>query len=75
MPAQGLSTLLLWLAVQVIGLTPALGALAAIFVTTIFSYIGHKYFTFKVPLEVGEVPADKFILEGHQEDDGVGPAA
>ena len=39
------------------------GQLLAVFVTTIFSYFGHKYFTFRVPLEVGEVPPQE-LLEG-----------
>jgi putative flippase GtrA len=63
LPAQGLSTLILWLSVRVVGLAPALGALAAIVVTTIFSYVGHKYFTFRVPLEVGEVPPEDLLEE------------
>jgi hypothetical protein len=64
LPAQGLSSLILWLAVRVVGLTPQLGALLTIIVTTIFSYIGHKYFTFRTPLEVGEVPPEDMIEEG-----------
>ena len=69
LPAQGLATAILWAAMLV--LSPALGdrsaavvgQLFAVFVTTIFSYVGHKYFTFRVPLEVGEVP-DQRLIEG-----------
>ena len=63
LPAQGLSTLLLWLAVTIAHLSPQLAQLITIFVTTIFSYVGHKYFTFRVPLEIGEV-ADEALIEG-----------
>ena len=65
LPAQALSTVLLWLAVTVAHLSPTVAQLIAIFVTTIFSYLGHKHFTFKVPLEVGEV-ADEALIEGDE---------
>ncbi len=55
LPAQFLGTAILWFMVRIVGLTPPLGSLATIGVTTVFSYLGHKYFTFKTPLEVGEV--------------------
>jgi putative flippase GtrA len=69
LPAQGIASVILWVAMLL--LVPHLGAryaalvgqLFAVFITTIFSYFGHKYFTFKVPLEVGEV-ADQDLLEG-----------
>jgi putative flippase GtrA len=67
LPAQGLSTVILWGAM--IALSPELGArhaaavgqLFAVLVTTIFSYFGHKFFTFRMPLEVGEVPPQDLI--------------
>ena len=67
LPAQGLSTVILWFAMM--ALAPGLGArhaaavgqLFAVLVTTIFSYFGHKFFTFRVPLEVGEVPPQDLI--------------
>jgi len=62
LPAQGLSTFLLWFGVTVLRLSPQLSQLITIFATTIFSYLGHKYFTFRVPLEVGEV-LDEELLE------------
>ena len=62
LPAQALNSLILWLAVSVLGLTPQIGQLLAIAVTTIFSYVGHKYFTFRAPLEVGEV-APRDLIE------------
>ena len=48
-------------AVTLAGLSPQLGQLLTIAVTTIFSYLGHKYFTFKTPLEVGEVPPRELV--------------
>ena len=56
LPAQALSSFLLWLTVRVLGLSPQIGQLVTIAFATVFSYIGHKYFTFRLPLEVGEVP-------------------
>lgn len=47
MPGLALSSITLWFAVQVIGLSPQLGQLIAIAVTVVFSYTGHKYFTFR----------------------------
>lgn len=61
LPAQGLSTGIMWFAVSVLHMIPPLAQLITIFVTTIFSYIGHKYFTFRVPLEVGEVAPEDMI--------------
>jgi putative flippase GtrA len=55
LPAQGISTVVLWFTVKVLGLSPALGQLITIAIATVFSYLGHKYFTFRTPLEVGEV--------------------
>jgi len=54
LPAQGLSSVILWLTVRVAGLSPQLGQLVAIAVVTIFTYLGHKYFTFRVPVEAAE---------------------
>jgi len=63
LPAQLIANVVLWVMVRVlrsIGLPEnvavLVGQLVTIFVTTIFSYLGHKYFTFRAPLEVGEVP-------------------
>jgi putative flippase GtrA len=61
LPAQGLSSLVLWLTVRVAGASPPVGQLIAIVITTIFSYLGHKYFTFRVPLDTGEVVDEKLI--------------
>lgn len=70
LPAQGISTLLLWLGVSVLHLSPPVAQLMTVIVSTIFSYLGHKYFTFRVPLEVGEVPDARLIVgdESHGED-------
>jgi putative flippase GtrA len=47
LPAQGLSSLVLWVAVAVVHLVPQVGQIAAIAAATVFSYLGHKYFTFR----------------------------
>jgi len=70
LPAQGLSTLLLWVGVTLLQLSPPMAQLITIFFTTIFSYLGHKYFTFRVPLEVGEVPAEELIVGDESVGDG-----
>jgi len=62
LPAQGISSVILWLTVKVFGLSPSIGQLITIAIATIFSYLGHKYFTFRVPLEVGEV-APRDLIE------------
>lgn len=62
LPAQGLNSLILWLAVSLAGLTPQVGQLGAIAIVTVFTYLGHKYFTFRVPIEAeefGEVAQDR----------------
>ena len=64
LPAQGLAFVLLWLMVQVIHLTPQLGVIVVVAATTVLTYIGHKYFTFQVPLEVGEIPPEKLLDRG-----------
>ncbi len=61
LPAQGISAVILWAGVRGLGLNPAAAQFVAIVVTTIFSYVGHKYFTFRTPLEVGEVPPQEMI--------------
>lgn len=55
LPAQFIGTGILWVMVRLVGMSPQLGALATTATTTVISYIGHKYFTFRTPLEVGEV--------------------
>jgi putative flippase GtrA len=47
LPAPGLSSLVLWVAVAVVHLVPQVGQIAAIAAATVFSYLGHKYFTFR----------------------------
>jgi len=46
LPAQLIGMGLLKLTVSVFGMSPQAGQAATILVTTIFSYLGHKYFTF-----------------------------
>lgn len=52
LPAQGLSSLVLWVSMSVFGLSAIVGQAFAIAIATVFSYIGHKYFTFRLPSEV-----------------------
>lgn len=61
LPAQGLATVLLWLTVQVIHLSPQLGVIVTVAITTVLTYVGHKYFTFRLPLELGEIPPEKLL--------------
>ena len=61
LPAQGVSSLLLWLTVKVMHLSPQVGQVAAIAFATVFSYLGHKHFTFRVPTEVGDMRQDSSI--------------
>jgi putative flippase GtrA len=46
LPAQGLGSAILWVTVQLLHFSPPVGGLITIATTTIFSYFGHKYFTF-----------------------------
>ena len=66
LPAQGLAFVLLWLMVQVFHLTPQVGVIVVVAVTTVMTYIGHKYFTFQVPLEVGEIPPEELLARGRR---------
>lgn len=63
LPAQFLSMGILWTTTALLHLPVLLGQFITILITVIFSYFGHKYFTFRVPLEVGEV-ADESLVEG-----------
>jgi putative flippase GtrA len=55
-PAQVVSSATLWLAVQVMRLSPQVGQLFAVAFATVLSYLGHKYFTFREPGEPGPEP-------------------
>ncbi len=48
-PAQVLSAAILWFTVKILGLHPAVGQLVTVIFATVFSYLGHKYFTFEQP--------------------------
>jgi hypothetical protein len=50
-PTQVAGSLLLWLTVQVLHMTPQIGGLVTVAVTTVASYLGHKYFTFRTAEE------------------------
>lgn len=71
LPAQLISTGLLWLSVKVLDLPPALGQLITIVIATIIGYIGHRYFTFRVPVKVNE-SANDMSDESHNEVTGDG---
>jgi len=62
LPAQGIGTVVLWFMVGLLHMSPPIGALSTIVVTTVFSYVGHKYFTFRTPLEVGEVLGEDLLM-------------
>jgi hypothetical protein len=49
LPVQALSSLLLWLGVDVAHLSPRVVQLALVILQTILTYLGHKYFTFRRP--------------------------
>lgn len=61
LPAQFLSMGILWVGTALLHLPVLLAQFITVLITVIFSYFGHKYFTFKVPLEVGEVPQQELI--------------
>jgi len=61
LPAQGIATGVLWFTVDILHVPVLLGQLITIFITVVFSYLGHKYFTFRAPLEVGEVPPREMV--------------
>jgi len=61
---QGLTTVLLWASVRLLGLSPELGGLTAIAVAAVLSYLVHAYLAFRPPLVVGEVPS-KDLLRDH----------
>ena len=47
MPAQLISSAIVWLTVEHLHLSPRIAQIVAIAFSTIFSYLGHKYFTFR----------------------------
>lgn len=55
LPGLLISSTILWLTVRLLHLPPAIGQLLTIVVAVIFSYFGHKYFTFGVPAKVADV--------------------
>lgn len=61
LPMQGLSSVSLLLLVKYAGMQPLLGQLLTIGVSAVLSYLGHKYFTFKVPAE--KVPTENIPVE------------
>jgi putative flippase GtrA len=61
LPAQALSNFLLWFTVRVLGLSPAVGQLLTIAFATVFSYLGHKHFTFRSPLVTGEIVPEELL--------------
>lgn len=76
LPAQGISTVILWGTMSLLNAFPLtshlssqldalIGQVFAIVFGTIISYFGHKYFTFRVPVELGEVP-DRERIEGDE---------
>lgn len=58
LPAQGLGTFIFWLVVQIGHLPVPVGQLVTVIVGIVFSYIGHKYFTFRISPELEGMPED-----------------
>jgi putative flippase GtrA len=56
LPALGISSAILWFTVRVLHLPPELGQIVTIGIATIFSYLGHKYYTFRVQPGIGAPP-------------------
>jgi putative flippase GtrA len=54
LPGLAISSGILWVTVQLLRLPPQIGQLVTIAVATVFSYLGHKYFTFRVQPEEPE---------------------
>lgn len=67
LPAQGLATAIMWFTVQVLNLLPSLAQLITIVVTTVFSYLGHKYFTFRVPVGLNKVSSEDGDILGQED--------
>jgi hypothetical protein len=56
LPAQVLATAILLMSVRLLHVSPPVGALVAIAIAAVCSYLGHRYLAFSEPLQVGEVP-------------------
>jgi putative flippase GtrA len=67
LPAQLIGMGLLKLAVSVLGMSPQAGQAATIAVTTVFSYLGHKYFTFGGKHAIEVVDAGGVFEENHED--------
>jgi hypothetical protein len=62
LPAQGISSLILWAGMSFLKLSAPLAQLIAVFIVTIFSYFGHKYFTFR---STGDSSSEEDTMEGN----------
>ncbi len=51
LPLQAFSSVTLWLFSGVIGMPPLLGQLLTVGISAVLSYLGHKNFTFRTPVE------------------------
>ena len=58
LPAQAVSSAVLWVAMAVFGLSAIVGQAFAITFATVFSYIGHKCFTFAPEVVRGQPGAE-----------------
>ena len=74
LPAQLVSSGIIWLTVEHLHLSPRVAQIFAIAFSTIFSYLGHKYFTFR-GASVMESVETEAIVEALVEDDGPGEGA
>ncbi len=68
LPAQLISSAIIWLTVEHLHLSPRVAQIFAIAFSTIFSYLGHKYFTFRG--QTGEAVETGGIVEALTGEEG-----
>jgi putative flippase GtrA len=67
LPAQLISSAIVWLTVEHMHLSPRIAQVFAIVFATVFSYLGHKYFTFRQVPESVETAGIVESLTGEEE--------
>jgi putative flippase GtrA len=71
LPAQLISSGIVWLTVEHMHLSPRIAQVFAIAFSTIFSYLGHKYFTFRSVGGIDSVETQG-VVDAMLEEDGAG---
>jgi putative flippase GtrA len=71
LPAQLISSGIVWLTVEHLHLSPRIAQVFAIAFSTIFSYLGHKYFTFRSVGGIDSVETQG-VVDAMLEEDGAG---